>query len=136
MQNIIDEIRRYNKLKMITDDEIIPYIEMADFEIGKYNVKSSETSSATPDASLVRDPADGAGRKDELGSSAKLKARAFYTLALLGQKLWLKIQQRANEYDESLDTFKDVKQWEEYWMDKFYKLTTKKNTSGYFYAAV
>ena len=109
---------------------------MADFEIGKYNVKSSETSSATPDASLVRDPADGAGRKDELGSSAKLKARAFYTLALLGQKLWLKIQQRANEYDESLDTFKDVKQWEEYWMDKFYKLTTKKNTSGYFYATV
>ena len=128
MQNIIDEIRRYNKLKMITDDEIIPYIEMADFEIDKYNVKSSETSSATPD--------DGAGRKDELGSSAKLKARAFYTLALLGQKLWLKIQQRANEYDESLDTFKDVKQWEEYWMDKFYKLTTKKNTSGYFYAAI
>ncbi|WP_181000288.1 hypothetical protein [Campylobacter concisus] len=57
MQNIIDEIRRYNKLKMIADDE-------------------------------------------------------------------------------SLDTFKDVKQWEEYWMDKFYKLTTKKNTSGYFYAAV
>ena len=57
MQNIIDEIRRYNKLKMIADDE-------------------------------------------------------------------------------SLDTFKDVKQWEEYWMDKFYKLMTKKNTSGYFYAAV
>ena len=118
MQNIIDEIRRYNKLKIIADEEIIPYIEMADFEIGKYNVKYSETSSATSDA------------------SAKLKARAFYTLALLGQKLWLKIQQRANEYDESLDTFKDVKQWEEYWMDKFYKLTTKKNTSGYFYAAV
>ena len=108
MQNIIDEIRRYNKLKMIADDEIIPDIEMADFEILKYSVDN---------ANLV-------------------KARTFYTLALLGQKLWLKIQQRANEYDESLDTFKDVKQWEEYWMDKFYKLTTKKNTSGYFYAAV
>ena len=107
MQNIIDEIRRYNKLKMITDDEIIPYIEMAESQIGKYAVEEA----------------------------SKTKAAAFYTLALLGQKLWLKIQQRANEYDESLDTFKDVKQ-EEYWMDKFYKLTTKKNTSGYFYAAV
>lgn len=108
MQNIIDEIRRYNKLKMIEDNEIIPYVEMADFEIAKFSV----------------DPKN------------LLKARAFYTIALLGQKLWLKIQQRANEYDESLDTFKDVKQWEEYWMDKFYKLTTKKNTGGYFYAAV
>ena len=108
MQNIIDEIRRYNKLKMITDDEIIPYIEMAESQIGKYAVEEA----------------------------SKTKATAFYTLALLGQKLWLKIQQRANEYDESLDTFKDVKQWEEYWMDKFYKLTTKKNTSGYFYAAI
>lgn len=108
MQNIIDEIRRYNKLKMIADDEIIPYIEMAESQIGKYAVEEA----------------------------SKIKAAAFYTLALLGQKLWLKIQQRANEYDESLDTFKDVKQWEEYWMDKFYKLTTKKNTSGYFYATV
>ena len=108
MQNIIDEIRRYNKLKMIADDEIIPYIEMAESQIGKYAVEEA----------------------------SKTKVTAFYTLALLGQKLWLKIQQRANEYDESLDTFKDVKQWEEYWMDKFYKLTTKKNTSGYFYAAV
>ena len=108
MQNIIDEIRRYNKLKMIADDEIIPYIEMAESQISKYSVEEA----------------------------SKTKATAFYTLALLGQKLGLKIQQRANEYDESLDTFKDVKQWEEYWMDKFYKLTTKKNTSGYFYAAV
>lgn len=74
--------------------------------------------------------------KYSVEEASKTKATAFYTLALLGQKLWLKIQQRANEYDESLDTFKDVKQWEEYWMDKFYKLTTKKNTSGYFYAAV
>ncbi|MBT0611963.1 competence protein CoiA [Campylobacter hyointestinalis] len=108
MDEILTEIRRYNKLKMIADDEIIPYVEMADFEIEKYSIDDKNL----------------------------LKARAFYTIGLLGQKLWLKIQQRANEYDESLDTFKDVKQWEEYWMDKFYKLTTKKNTSGYFYAAV
>ncbi|CUU82245.1 hypothetical protein [Campylobacter hyointestinalis] len=108
MGEILTEIRRYNKLKMIADDEIIPYVEMADFEIEKYSIDDKNL----------------------------LKARAFYTIGLLGQKLWLKIQQRANEYDESLDTFKDVKQWEEYWMDKFYKLTTKKNTSGYFYAAV
>ena len=108
MQEIIKEIRRYNALKMISDDEIVPYIEMADFEMSKYSVDCLN----------------------------KLKAAAFLTLALLGQKLWLKVQQRANEYDESLDTFKDVRQWEEYWMDKFYKLTTKKNTSGYLYAAI
>ncbi|MBR8466253.1 competence protein CoiA [Campylobacter sp. faydin G-140] len=108
MDEILTEIRRYNKLKMITDDEIIPYVEMTDFEIAKFSVDFKNL----------------------------LKARVFYTIVLLGQKLWLKIQQRANEYDESLDTFKDVKQWEEYWMDKFYKLITKKNTGGYFYAAV
>jgi len=108
LQEIIKEIRRYNALKMISDDEIVPYIEMAEFEMSKYSVDSLN----------------------------ELKAAAFLTLALLGQKLWLKVQQRANEYDESLDTFKDVRQWEEYWMDKFYKLTTKKNTSGYLYAAI
>ncbi len=85
MDEILTEIRRYNKLKMIADDEIIPYVEMADFEIEKYSIDDKNL----------------------------LKARAFYTIGLLGQKLWLKIQQRANEYDESLDTFKDVKQWEE-----------------------
>ncbi|WP_297901803.1 competence protein CoiA [uncultured Campylobacter sp.] len=108
MDEILNEIRRYNKLKMISDEEIIPYIEMAEYEIKKYDISGLNL----------------------------IKAKAYMSLALLGQKLWLKIQQRANEYDESLETFKDVKQWEEYWMDKFYKLTTKKNTNGYFYAAV
>ncbi|WP_298019985.1 competence protein CoiA [uncultured Campylobacter sp.] len=108
MDEILNEIRRYNKLKMISDEEIIPYIEMAEYEIKKYDISGLNL----------------------------IKAKAYMGLALLGQKLWLKIQQRANEYDESLETFKDVKQWEEYWMDKFYKLTTKKNTGGYFYAAV
>ena len=28
MDEILNEIRRYNKLKMISDEEIIPYIEM------------------------------------------------------------------------------------------------------------
>ena len=58
MQNIIDEIRRYNKLKMIADDEIIPYIEMAESQIGKYAVEEA----------------------------SKTKAAAFYTLALLAAR--------------------------------------------------
>lgn len=33
MDEILNEIRRYNKLKMISDEDIIPYIEMAEYEI-------------------------------------------------------------------------------------------------------
>jgi len=97
----IAEIRKYNDLKNITDEEILPYIEMAIDELHRTTIKDgSET-----------------------------KAIAFMTLKLLGQKLWHKIQQRAAQYDETLETFKDVNRWEDYWQDRINTLTVTTTTS-------
>ena len=113
MKEIIDEIRRYHSLKMISDDEITPYIELALLELPSYGV--------TPNLTL--------------------KATAFLTLSLLGAKLWIKIQQRANEYDESLETFKDLEVWQSYWKNRLYSLTKadddkNNDIKGFNYAAI
>jgi len=100
----INEIRKLYELKNISDEEILPYIEMAVDELNEINVKDgSET-----------------------------KAIAYMTLKLLGQKLWHKIQQRANEYDETIETFKDVEKWEKYWEQRLSAITTKKTSFSNF----
>lgn len=113
MKEIIDEIRRYQSLRMISDEEIVPYIELALLELPSYGVAPNLT----------------------------LKATAFLTLSLLGAKLWIKIQQRAHEYDESLETFEDLEKWQNYWKNMLYSLTKadddKQNDIGAFnYAAI
>lgn len=41
--------------------------------------------------------------------------KAIFYLAPL---LWIDMQDRANEYEESLQTFKDVKTFQAYWLDR------------------
>lgn len=103
MDEILKEIRRYHSLNLITDEEIIPYVELAEMKIKEYIIKDEHL----------------------------LKAKAFLTLALLGQKLWIKVQQRANEYDESLETFKDIEHWQNYWLNLFNNLTIDKDISNH-----
>lgn len=98
----IADIRRYNELKNITDEEIVPYIEMAEDELSKMIIP--------PDK--------------------KTKIISYMTLKLLGQKLWHRIQQRANEYDETLETFKDVNRWEEYWQERINALLASTSNSS------
>jgi predicted DNA-binding protein YlxM (UPF0122 family) len=102
---VIEEIRKLTELKNISDEEIAPYIEIA---------------------------------QNELDNSLKnnLKALSFYTLKLLGQKLWHKIQQRANEYDETLETFKDVQKWEEYWQERLNALRDNAKIESFFFGAI
>ncbi len=103
------EIRRYHDLKGISDAELLPYFEMATTELLDMQIKDSMQS----------------------------KALCFMTLLLLGQKLWHKIQQRANQYDETLETYKDVEKWEAYWRERLSTLTIKKTPlSGFNFGAV
>ncbi|MDR1912621.1 MAG: competence protein CoiA [Helicobacteraceae bacterium] len=90
MTEIIAEVRRYHDLKALSDDEIAPFVETAIDEFAGVEII--------------------AGRET--------KATAYKTLALLGEKIWLKVQQRANEYDETVETFKDVDHWRDYWLDR------------------
>lgn len=113
MKEIIDEIRRYQSLRMISDEEIVPYVEQAQIQLSSFNIDLKY----------------------------ELKALAFLTLSLLGAKLWIKIQQRAHEYDESLETFEDLEKWQNYWKNMLYSLTKadddKQNDIGAFnYAAI
>lgn len=101
MDKIVKEIRRYYKLNLIDDEEIIPFIELAQMKIKDFAINTENL----------------------------LKATAFLTLYFLGPKLWIKIQQRANEYDESLETFKDVEHWQNYWLNLFNSLSANKDIS-------
>ena len=87
---IIGQIRKLNELKNIKDEEVIPFIEVALDELQFHKISEIKMTKAT----------------------------AYMTLKLLGVKLWHRIQQRANQYDETLESFKDVEKWEDYWEDR------------------
>lgn len=52
---------------------------------------------------------------DEIQQIEVIGSKAFYYLAPL---LWVDMQNRINEYKESLETFKDVKTFQNYWLSR------------------
>jgi len=90
----VSDIRERLTLEKLKDEEIMPHLKRAnrDFK-GK-----------------VFDDAD-----DNFDEIEAVSCRAIYYLAPL---LWQRIQQRANEYDETLQTFGDLEVFQEYWMER------------------
>ncbi len=90
----IELIRGLHPLKQIIDDEICAYYDMALDELVDYDIVP--------------------GKED--------KARSYMTLKLIGQLLWHRVQERVNEYDETLETFRDVDKWMDYWQARLQTL--------------
>ncbi len=53
--------------------------------------------------------------KDEIQALEVIGSKALFYLAPL---LWVNMQNRASEYEESLETFKDVHSFEQYWLNR------------------
>ncbi|AXH14367.1 hypothetical protein CP985_05645 [Malaciobacter mytili LMG 24559] len=62
--------------------------------------------------------------EDEIQQVEVIGSKAFYYLAPL---LWVDMQDRVNEYEESLETFKDVKTFQSYWLDRSNSALNKTN---------
>jgi hypothetical protein len=106
MITTISDIRERLKLEELSDDEIMPHLKRAnrDFK-GK-----------------VFDPAD-----DNFDEIEAVSCKAIYYIAPL---LWQRIQQKALEYDETLQTFGDVEVFQEYWLDRSESIPVKDENSG------
>jgi len=106
MVTSISDIRERLKLEELTDDEIMPHLKRAnrDFK-GK-----------------VFDPAD-----ENFDETEAVSCKAIYYIAPL---LWQRIQQKALEYDETLQTFGDVEIFQEYWLDRSESIPIKDESSG------
>ncbi len=90
----IADVRERLKLEELSDEEIAPHLARAerDFRGVEFEEDTNEY--------------------DEVEAVA---CKALYYIAPL---LWLTIQNRANEYNETLETFKDVDLFQEYWLDR------------------
>ena len=60
------------------------------------------------------------------------QAKAIKTIIVIAPLLWLKIQQRVNEYDESFETFKDVETFQDFWENRLKNLIQKKTSVSSF----
>ncbi|PLY06776.1 MAG: hypothetical protein C0625_08000 [Arcobacter sp.] len=60
--------------------------------------------------------------EDETQELEVIGSKTLYYLAPL---LWVDMQDRAEEYAESVETFKDVKKFQEYWLDRAESALTK-----------
>lgn len=90
----ISFIRGLHPLKQILDEEICAYFDMALDELVDYDIIPGKEN----------------------------KARSYMTLKLIGQLLWHRVQERVNEYDETLETFRDVSKWMDYWQARLQTL--------------
>lgn len=90
----INFIRGLHPLKQINDEEICAYFDMALDELVDYDIIPGKEN----------------------------KARSYMTLKLIGQLLWHRVQERVNEYDETLETFRDVSKWMDYWQARLQAL--------------
>jgi hypothetical protein len=90
----INFIRGLHPLKQILDEEICAYFDMALDELVDYDIIPGKEN----------------------------KARSYMTLKLIGQLLWHRVQERVNEYDETLETFRDVSKWMDYWQARLQTL--------------
>ncbi len=78
-------------------------------------LKDSEIESALKRASRDYKNIVFDGDEDNYDQIEAVSCKAIYYLAPL---LWQRIQQRANEYDETLETFKDLEVFQQYWLDR------------------
>lgn len=62
--------------------------------------------------------------EDEIQELEVIGSKALYYLAPL---LWVDMQDRADEYEESLETFKDVKVFQLYWLERSNSALNKTN---------
>jgi len=53
--------------------------------------------------------------EDELHELEVVGSKTFYYLAPL---LWVAMQSRVNDYEDQLETFKDVHRFQAYWLDR------------------
>ena len=90
----VSDIRERLKLEQLSDEEILPHLKRADRDFRNRRF----------------DPAD-----DDFDEKEAVACRAIYYLAPL---LWQRIQQRANEFDETLRTFGDMEVFREYWLER------------------
>ncbi len=91
MAVVVNDLRTLLKMEQLQDPDIEPHLARAVLDFSGTVFDSVEIE------------------KEAVGS------KAIYYIAPL---LWLRIQQRVNEYDESLETFKDVKSFQAYWLDR------------------
>ncbi len=102
----ISDIRERLKLEALEDPEILPHLKRADRDF-----KGKEF-----------DPAD-----DNFDEVEAVACKAIYYLAPL---LWTKIQQRAHEYEETLQTFGDLEVFQHYWHERSESIPVTDASSG------
>ena len=52
------------------------------------------------------------------------------TLYYLAPLIWSKTSQKAREFDETLETFKDMEKFQEYWQKRYESLLSEYQTAG------
>ncbi len=90
----VADVRERLALSELKDEEIAPHL-----------------TRATRDFSKVVFEAD----TQEYDTVEAVACKAIYYIAPM---LWLTIQNRANEYNETLETFKDVELFQDYWLGR------------------
>lgn len=90
----VADVRERLALKELTDVEISPHLARA-----------------------VRD-FTGVVFEEDTQDYDSVEAVACKALYYIAPMLWLTIQNRANEYNETLETFKDVELFQEYWLSR------------------
>ena len=85
----LDDVRALLKMEQLDDEILLPHLHRAELDLSGTEWPSEDVE------------------KEAVASKA-----IYYAAPLL----WLKIQQRVNEYDDSLETFKDVERFQSYWL--------------------
>ena len=102
MLTTIGDVRDRLYLDELEDSEILSHLQRADRDF----------------RGVVFDDSD-----DNFDEKEAVSCKAIYYLAPL---LWQRIQQKVNEYDETLQTFTDVEKFQEYWLDRAMSVPSKK----------
>jgi len=90
----VADVRDREALKELTDAEITPHLLRAERDYRNIIFE------------------------DDTEAYDRVEAISCKTIYYLAPKLWLHIQQRANEYDETMQTFTDVEVYQQYWLDR------------------
>jgi len=98
----IADVRARLKLSKLSDEEILPHLRRAIIDFKKWVFESEEE---------------------------KIEAISCLTIAYLTPQLWIRIANRANEYEENLNTFKDMEEFIKYWRDRANGVSKKKEES-------
>lgn len=80
----------------------------------------AEINDAEISPHLLRATRDFRGKRfeDDDNGYDEIEAISCKAIYYIAPMLWLRIQNRANQYDETLQTFADVEQFQQYWLDR------------------